>query len=609
MPNSTEALNFSGEFAQKLESLANNMEQTALEMSSDSGSDAGSESSDLSNFEAVGKLVKGLNNVSVNSEMDTTSAVVQVLETKQMSALLIRLLRWNDFEMEAGQNSIDVLACAKVLRYFLNLPLGYVTSNMMKLVTAFGDDATKWNDLNERVMADCANVNVKYLIRFNPSLKKIYGKLSKDMERINPHLVYPTSIYQTAGGQCFSSSDSSKIEAFLTTQKTSSIRIESNLLSTSSTTLRDLYKPLSRCVAVIDKTVYGLWGDKIEQYFQFHGIELVCLVYRAHEADKNIQSVQNILADLKKSCCKRNEPILVVGGGVITDLAGFACGLYHRGTPYVMLCTSVVSGIDAGPSPRTCCDGDGYKNLFGTFHPPVITFTDRHFFSTLRTGWLRHGLAEIIKMGVVKDRVLFECMEKGGYRLVETMFGTTEESKADKEFQELCDLIISRALDSYVQSEYGNLWECHQCRPHAYGHIWSPGFEIPAGLLHGHAIAIGMGFGSFLSWKMGWIPESEFRRVVKLFSTLELSLTHPILDNTEAIWQAQVRMIEKHGGNLAAPLPLGKLGSCGYLNDVTRETLEAHLKEYRTICEEYPRNGLGVEAHCVDVGLEDPREL
>merc|ERR1712156_229667 len=87
--------------------------------------------------------------------------------------------------------------------------------------------------------------------------------LAKDMERVNPHLVYPTSIYQTAGGNCFSSSDSSKIEAFLTTQKTSSIRIESNLLSTSSITLRDLYKPLTRCVAVVDKTVFGLWGDKI----------------------------------------------------------------------------------------------------------------------------------------------------------------------------------------------------------------------------------------------------------------------------------------------------------------------------------------------------------
>ena len=67
-------------------------------------------------------------------------------------------------------------------------------------------------------------------------------------------------------------------------------------------------------------------------------------------------------------------------------------------------------------------------------------------------------------MGVVKDRVLFECMEKAGPRLIETMFGNT--NPEDKEFQTLCVLIISRALDRYVKSEYGNLWESYQCRPH-----------------------------------------------------------------------------------------------------------------------------------------------
>jgi len=210
-------------------------------------------------------------------------------------------------------------------------------------------------------------------------------------------------------------------------------------------------------------------------------------------------------------------------------------------------------------------------------------------------------------MGVVKDAILFECMEKAGYRLIETMFGT--KNPEDTEFQTLCDLIISRALDSYVKSEYGNLWESHQCRPHAYGHVWSPGFEIPAGLLHGHAIAIGMGFGSYVSYKLGWIEECEFRRVLKLFSTLEISLVHPILENTDAIWNAQLRMVEKHGGNLAAPLPRGKIGSCGYLNDMTRPELEKYLLQYRAICAEYPRQGLGVEAHCVDVGLEDPRHV
>jgi len=560
-------------------------------------------------LDKVEDLVKQLAKVDVKRclKSGAAEAVVKILESAEVRDLMMMLIHWEDFDTETGNDAIDVLACVKVLRYFLNLPIGYVTSNLMKLVHAFGQDSEPWNALNEAVMAEIASLNVKQLIRFNPTLKAAYGATAKMMESKNPHLVFPTSIYQTSGGHTFSSGDSSKIEAFLSTVKTSSIRIMNAVLESESTYLRDLYKPLDRCVCVIDQTVDGHWGEHLDAYFAHHGIALVKLVYRAHEADKNIHSVQKILQDLKKNRSKRNEPVLVVGGGVITDLAGFACGLYHRGTPYIMLCTSVVSGIDAGPSPRTCCDGDGYKNLFGTFNPPVITITDRHFFSTLRTGWLRHGLAEIIKMGVVKDRVLFECMEKGGYKLIETMFGNT--NPEDKEFQTLCDLIISRALDSYVQSEYGNLWECHQCRPHAYGHIWSPGFELPAGMLHGHAIAIGMGFGAYLSYQLGWIPESEFRRVLNLFSTLQLSLVHPILENTEAIWQAQCRMIEKHGGNLAAPLPKGQIGSCGYLNDVTREELENHLAQYRKICEAYPRKGLGVEAHCVDVGLEDPRDL
>jgi len=561
-------------------------------------------------FDRVGKHIAKLAEIEVEEILKSctvTEAISQIFQTPHIRDLMFELIFWEDFEDEAGNRNIDVVATTKVLRYFLNLPLGYVTYNLATLVAAYKCDRAPWDALNEAVMAEVASLNVKKLIRMNPDLGSIYGAISKSMETTNPHLVYPTSIYQTSGGQCFSTSDSSKIEAFLSTKKTSSIRILNRVLDVDSLYLRDLYKPLKRAVVVIDKTVDGHWGELLDNYFKEHGIQLVKLVYRAFEADKHIGSVQKILEDFKRNCCKRNEPILVIGGGVITDLAGFAAGLYHRGTPYIMLCTSIVSGIDAGPSPRTCCDGDGYKNLFGTFHPPVFTITDRHFFGTLRTGWLRHGLSEIIKMGVVKDAILFECMEKAGYRLIETMFGT--KNPEDTEFQTLCDLIISRALDSYVKSEYGNLWESHQCRPHAYGHVWSPGFEIPAGLLHGHAIAIGMGFGSYVSYKLGWIEESEFRRVLKLFSTLEISLVHPILENTDAIWNAQLRMVEKHGGNLAAPLPRGKIGSCGYLNDMTRPELEKYLLQYRAICAEYPRQGLGVEAHCVDVGLEDPRHV
>merc|ERR1719229_1535597 len=237
-----------------------------------------------------------------------------------------------------------------------------------------------------------------------------------------------------------------------------------------------------------------------------------------------------MLEDFKKHRAKRNEPILVIGGGVITDLAGFAAGLYHRSTPYVMLCTSIVSGIDAGPSPRTCCDGFAYKNIFGAYHPPVLTLTDCTFFKTLRTGWIRHGIAEIIKMAVVKDATLFNLLERCGKRLITTKFGT-EGSELSPAFQKNCDLIIGGAMRSYVSCEYGNLWETHQCRPHAYGHTWSPGFELPAGLLHGHAVACGMGFGAFLSFQHGWIRRSQMVRVLRLIQSFELSLWNRIMDD------------------------------------------------------------------------------
>ena len=139
-------------------------------------------------------------------------------------------------------------------------------------------------------MAECASVNVKALVRSKGALGACYGEISKQMETTNPHLVYPTSIYQTAGGKCFSTSNSSKIEAFLSTTKTSSIRILNRVLDFESYYLPDLYRPLRRCVCVIDKTVDGHWGEKLEAYFRHHGVKLVKLSYHAHEADKHISN-------------------------------------------------------------------------------------------------------------------------------------------------------------------------------------------------------------------------------------------------------------------------------------------------------------------------------
>merc|ERR1719160_1798554 len=125
-------------------------------------------------------------------------------------------------------------------------------------------------------------------------------------------------------------------------------------------------------------------------------------------------------------------------------------------------------------------------------------------------------------------------------------------------------------------------------------------------MLHGHAVATCMGFGAYLAFKDDYISEVEMKRILKLISDCELTLYHPIMDNHEKVWKSQVAMIEKRGGNLCAPVPK-PLGKCGYINDLSKEMLSVRLVEYKEVCAAYPRGGLGVDVHCVDVGLEDPQ--
>jgi 3-dehydroquinate synthase len=525
--------------------------------------------------------------------------------------LLHALINGKAFSEELGREflelgAIDGLPAVRRLRTCLNTTLKNFFLLLSKLIGSLDSTVgVEWSTFAERLCADA--LGEKKLLDFLKESQdgQYYKDLAARLVIEDPHAVYPTSSYRESKGHTVSTDDDQAVEAVMSFSTFTSIRVVENVLNFDQKILRDMYIALGRCVCVVDTNVERFYSEQLENYFKHHNIHLEKLVYRAMEVDKGIGTVERMLGDFKRLGVSRNAPVLVIGGGVLSDTAGLACALYHRSTPYVMLSTSIVAGIDAGPSPRTCCDGFGYKNLFGAYHAPVLSLTDRSFFKTLHPGWLRHGIAEIIKMSVTKNEYLFNLLEQGGPRLIETRFGTLD-CAADDEIQVISNKILGAAMRSYVEAEYDNLYETHQCRPHAYGHTWSPGFEIAAGLLHGHAVAIGMGFGAFLSFKENWITEDEFNRILRLISSYGLSLWNDILENKEQVWGAQVKMVEKRGGNLAAPLPKGGIGKCGYLNEMTEADLYNNISEYKVVVQSYPRAGLGIEPLCSDVGLEDP---
>ena len=509
---------------------------------------------------------------------------------------------------EALKHNLDLLATAKKLKYFTNLSLGHNAILLKNLAEQLSVPLDGAESLVDRLFAEkeLGNLRVKDYMKtqtFDNARKYLENDVA--LEKIDPHSVYPTSIYRHCDGCTMATPDSQSIEAVMSTTLTTTIKIARGLLEPSNKILTEVYRPLGRCIAIIDDKVEKLFGADLSTYFAANGIPLVKLIHAGNEINKDIKNVENILIDMKNNGVARNEPVLIVGGGVIADIGGFATALYHRNTPYVMLCTSIVTGIDAGPSPRTCCDGHGFKNLYGAYHPPVLTLTDRYFWKTLHEGWIRHGIAEIIKMACVKDYPLFQLVEKAGTKLIRTKFGT-HGCEDDPEFEDLCDEIVGKAMESYVRSEYGNLWETHQCRPHAFGHTWSPGYELPAGMLHGHAVASCMGYGAYLSYKRSWLSQEQFDRILKLISDMELALWHPIMDNHDLVIAANKKAHQKRGGNLCAPVPKDAIGSCGYINDHTNADVPVTMNEYKALVATMARGGHGIDVHCHDVGLEDP---
>lgn len=415
---------------------------------------------------------------------------------------------------------------------------------------------------------------------------------------------YRTSEWYRGTGTIVAAGDGCSFEVTASYTLRAEVKLVSGVLDPQNPLLASVYQGRGRCVAIVDQTVDELYGQELRAYFAHHQIPLQALGIRAWETDKTTDTVYKLLKFLGKDGCdvSRNEPVLVIGGGVMSDVAGLACALQHRRTPYIMIGTTVVAAIDAGPSPRTCTNGSQFKNSMGVYHPPVLTLVDRQFFRTLAPGHVRNGMAEIIKMAVTDDPLLFELMEEFGSALLQSHFGTQPGS--DPALVAVADQVIYRALFSYMKHEGTNMFETYQDRPHAYGHTWSPRFEPAAKLLHGHAVTIGMAFGATLAVEMGWLLPTERDRILALCQSVGLSVYHPILENLELLIEGQKNMRRKRGnGGLWAPLPTA-IGSCDYAQDVSAELLKTAVECHRQVCAALPQQGLGEQMYLRDLGLE-----
>lgn len=412
---------------------------------------------------------------------------------------------------------------------------------------------------------------------------------------------FATSPHYEGWGEIWSAPDQRSLTVKASFTLSSEVRIVTDLLSPQTPDLAEIYRPAGRCVAIVDATVDRYHGAALHAYFAAHGIPLTTMVCRALEEDKTIDTVNRIDYFLGSDGCDvaRSESVLVVGGGVLSDTAGLACALLNRRTPYVMVGTSIVSAVDAGPSPRTCVNGTLMKNAVGAFHPPVLTLVDRTLFRTLAPGHLRHGMAEIIKMGAVDDDVLLDLLDQHGSRLLDTRFATTED---DPDLAGIADAVLFRSLFSYLRHEGTNMFETRQDRPHAYGHTWSTKFEPVAGLLHGHAVAVEMAFTATMGTVIDWLDAGQRDVLMAVCRKLGLAVHHPVIEDLDLLAAAQQTVRRKRGGSaLWAVVPRDRLGSCDYLEEVDDALLAESVRRHGDRCRKFVDAGEGRSMYLDDV--------
>jgi len=332
------------------------------------------------------------------------------------------------------------------------------------------------------------------------------------------------------------------------------------------TYMADRFRDYGRCVVVMDARVYDIYGGEMHAYFEHHNLGLEVFPLGIDEQQKSMRTVEEVLVYFANVGLMRREKPLVSGGGLITDIVGTACYLYRRSTAYVRLPTTLIGMIDASIAIKVGGNlAEKHKNRIGAFHPHDGVIIDFHLLKSLPEAHIRNGLAELTKISIVEQRECFELLEEHCQDLIKYRFGYGADSPAG--LREIARTIARKAVLRMLQLECPNLLEHDQRRAIAYGHTWSPVYELttkPHPLHHGHAIAIDMSFSATWAAKEGWISEELRDRVHGIFRKAGLSLYHPSF-TVQQLHYGTTTILQRRDGDLYAAIPDNEIGKCRYV--------------------------------------------
>jgi 3-dehydroquinate synthetase len=323
-----------------------------------------------------------------------------------------------------------------------------------------------------------------------------------------------------------------------------------------------------RRFVVVDEHVAEHGAAALDAYFVHHGIDARIVHFPGGEAAKTVDAYLGILRELDDfPIHRRDEPIIAIGGGVLTDVVGFVASSYRRGVPHVKVPTTLMGYVDASVGIKTGINFNNQKNRLGSFEPPLQVLLDRAFLTTLPHRHILNGVCEIIKLAVIKDAALFEQLERHGADSIAAHFQNDHGNT-----------ILERAISAMLEELQPNLFEEELARKVDFGHTFSYGLEArhEARLLHGEAVLLDIAVSVLIAQGRGLLGTGELDRVFALMTALGIALDTGVLD-TDLMWHSLLDRVEHRNGWQRVPLP-DRLGHCVFVNDITRAEISSCIE-------------------------------
>jgi len=280
------------------------------------------------------------------------------------------------------------------------------------------------------------------------------------------------------------------------------------------------------------------------------------------EDGKNIATLTKLWDWLGAAGFTRSDLVIGIGGGAITDLAGFAAASWLRGLDWVAVPTSLAGMVDASVGGKTGINSDYGKNLIGAFHSPVAVLIDTNFLITLSDRDIAAGMAEVIKCGFIADP---KILSLAGAHSVATL----------RQNPDVISELIRRAVSVKAQIVSSDFKESFAREALNYGHTLGHAVEIFSKykLRHGEAVSIGLVYAAELASARGLISKEEVELHRTILSAYGLPITYD-----RQVWQKIAPLLaldKKARGNTIRFVVLGGIGSTVRLEDLTSGELDA----------------------------------